>query len=331
MAQMFEGDPLIAFQQGMVTALGHPVAQNGGPFLRAPFSHALQVAYPDAFAALAEAERLTLPVGSIMPVEIVDGRYIVHLIVQETWDAQSHLPTFDVKGFRTAFQHYAAFLHEYGLTGGVPSPILPLLEAAERTAVEHVIAEVDAPITAFKMPRPDLTFDDIADAAPPGIPLLSRPARPLVTLVTDGSCLGNPGPGGWAALLRFGPREKVLTGSAPDTTNNRMELTALLAGLQALKQPCGVSWRSDSQYLVQAFTQGWLTRWMHNGFIGAQGRPVQNRDLWEQIAEAARPHFLTPQWVKGHSTDLDNLRVDALARQAAEEQISAPKSPAPHV
>lgn len=328
MALMFEGDPIAAFHHGMVTALGHPVTQEG-PWLRSPFTQSLQAAYPDAFTALADAQATTLPVGTIMPVEIVEGRYIVHLVVQDRLDRGPL--GFDALGFRRALGAYAAFLAQYDRIGGVPHPILPILDSEERLVATQLL-DTEAPrLTHFQMPRPDLTFDDIADAAPPGIPLLTRSIRPLVTLVTGGSCLGNPGPGGWAALLRFGTREKVLTGGAPDTTNNKMELTALLAGLQALKQPCGVSWRSDSQHLVQAFTQGWLNRWMHNGFLGAQGRPVQNRDLWEAIATAARPHFLTPQWVKGHGTDLDNLRVDALARQAADEQAAALKPSAPRL
>ena len=159
---------------------------------------------------------------------------------------------------------------------------------------------------------------------------MSTPMLPAVLLVTDGSCLGNPGPGGWAALLRFGARERVLTGADPATTNNRMELTAVWQGLAALNRPCAVTLKSDSQLVVRAFADGWLVRWQANEWRGSNGRPVLNQDLWAAILAAAAPHTLTAQWVRGHAADPDNLRVDTLAQEAAHAGLSvSPASPAP--
>lgn len=157
---------------------------------------------------------------------------------------------------------------------------------------------------------------------------MPAPLRPAVLLVTDGSCPGNPGPGGWAALLRFAARERILTGSEPATTNNRMELTAVHQGLAILTRPCAVTLKSDSQLVVKAFAEGWLVRWQQNGWRGSNGQPVANQDLWQAILDAARPHTLTPQWVRGHATDPDNLRVDQLAQAAAHRGVRQ-QSPAP--
>lgn len=147
---------------------------------------------------------------------------------------------------------------------------------------------------------------------------MAAPApRPAVLLITDGSCLGNPGPGGWAAILQSGAHERVLTGSDPATTNNRMELTAVVQGLRALTRPCAVTLKSDSQLVIKAFADGWLAKWQHNGWRSADRRPVQNQDLWQAILDAAAPHTIQPQWVRGHDVDPDNLRVDRLAHGAA--------------
>ena len=143
------------------------------------------------------------------------------------------------------------------------------------------------------------------------------PERPPVLLITDGSCLGNPGPGGWAAILRFGTHERVLTGSDPNTTNNRMELTAVVQGLAALTRPCAVTIKSDSQLVVKAFGDGWLDTWQRNGWHSANRKPVQNQDLWQAVLAAAAPHAIETQWVRGHDVDPDNLRVDRLAQGAA--------------
>ena len=137
-----------------------------------------------------------------------------------------------------------------------------------------------------------------------------------VILYTDGACSGNPGPGGWAALLTWGDARKEISGYAKSTTNNRMELTALLEGLQALKSPCSVVVRSDSTYVVNAFRQGWLERWQRNGWRTAQGGAVENQDLWRALLQAMTPHKVAFEWVKGHARDAGNNRCDELAREA---------------
>ncbi len=138
-----------------------------------------------------------------------------------------------------------------------------------------------------------------------------------VELFTDGSCLGNPGPGGWAALLRYGRHERMLSGGEPCTTNNRMELTALLQGLRALKEPCEVHLFSDSQYLVKALDE-WLPAWEKRGMRRADGKPIENRDLWEALMAELRRHRVVPHWIRGHSGHSENERVDWEARRQAE-------------
>ncbi len=137
-----------------------------------------------------------------------------------------------------------------------------------------------------------------------------------VVLYTDGACSGNPGPGGWAAVLIWGERRKEISGYSPSTTNNRMELTALLEGLAALKTPCTVQVHSDSTYVVNAFRQGWLTRWQRNGWRTSQGSAVENQDLWQAILRTAEPHDVKFNWVKGHARSTENNRCDELAREA---------------
>ncbi len=138
-----------------------------------------------------------------------------------------------------------------------------------------------------------------------------------VILSTDGSCLGNPGPGGWAALLRFRDIEKMLVGSNPETTNNRMEIQAVVEGLTALKEPCQVVISTDSQYVINAFEKGWIQGWKANGWKNSQRKPVKNQDLWEQLDVALARHKVSWEWVKGHNGHPDNERVDEAARKAA--------------
>jgi len=142
-------------------------------------------------------------------------------------------------------------------------------------------------------------------------------ARKQVEVHTDGACLGNPGPGGWAALLRWGKIERELSGGEPDTTNNRMELMAAIAALEALREPCDVILTTDSQYVRQGIMD-WLANWIRRGWKTAGGDPVKNRDLWERLQAAAAPHAVDWRWVKGHSGHPENERVDQLARIAAE-------------
>ncbi|GAB2611217.1 ribonuclease HI [Novilysobacter erysipheiresistens] len=137
-----------------------------------------------------------------------------------------------------------------------------------------------------------------------------------VEIHTDGACLGNPGPGGWAALLRCNGRERELAGGEADTTNNRMELMAAIAALEVLSEPCAIILHTDSQYVRQGITL-WMPNWLRRGWKTAAGAPVKNRDLWERLHAAAQRHVIDWRWVKGHSGNVDNERVDVLARDQA--------------
>ena len=143
------------------------------------------------------------------------------------------------------------------------------------------------------------------------------PARKHVDIHTDGASLGNPGPGGWAALLRWRGIERELAGGEADTTNNRMELMAAIAALEALKEPCDATLHTDSQYVRKGITE-WMANWVRRGWKTAGGDPVKNRDLWERLHAAAARHRVDWRWVKGHAGDPDNERVDQLARAQAE-------------
>ena len=137
-----------------------------------------------------------------------------------------------------------------------------------------------------------------------------------VEIFTDGACKGNPGPGGWGALLRMGDNEKELSGGEPQTTNNRMELTAAIRALQALKAPCEVVLHSDSKYVLDGITK-WIVGWQRNGWKTAAKKPVLNADLWQELLAAAAPHRVKWVWVKGHAGHAENERVDKLACDAA--------------
>lgn len=140
--------------------------------------------------------------------------------------------------------------------------------------------------------------------------------RKQVEAHTDGACLGNPGPGGWGALLRYGQREKTFSGGEAATTNNRMELMAAIAALEALTEPCIVTLHTDSRYVQQGISE-WLPGWIRRGWKTAAGAAVKNQDLWQRLAEAANRHQVDWRWVKGHAGDPDNERVDQLARAEA--------------
>lgn len=136
---------------------------------------------------------------------------------------------------------------------------------------------------------------------------------PVVEIYTDGACSGNPGPGGWAALLQYNGKEKEISGADPATTNNRMEMTAVIRALQELKKPCHVKLHSDSALIINAMTQGWIENWQARGWRKADKKPVENRELWEEMLAAMHPHRLEWIKVKGHADDARNNRVDALA------------------
>jgi ribonuclease HI len=137
---------------------------------------------------------------------------------------------------------------------------------------------------------------------------------PRVTIYADGACKGNPGPGGWGVLLRFGRFEKELFGGEADTTNNRMELRACIEALQALRQPCDVTLWTDSQYVCKGMRE-WLAGWKQRGWKTADKKPVKNVDLWQRLDALAAPHRIDWQWVKGHAGEPGNERADALANQ----------------
>lgn len=137
-----------------------------------------------------------------------------------------------------------------------------------------------------------------------------------VEVFTDGACKGNPGRGGWGALLRLGQHEKELSGSEAHTTNNRMELTAAIRALQAMKEPCEVVLHTDSKYVLDGITR-WVIGWQRNGWKTAAKKPVLNEDLWRELLDAARPHKVEWVWVKGHAGHAENERVDKLACDAA--------------
>ena len=134
-----------------------------------------------------------------------------------------------------------------------------------------------------------------------------------VTIYTDGACSGNPGPGGWGAILRYRDTEKELSGGAAETTNNRMELTAVIEGLAALKFPCKVTLTSDSKYVIDAITKGWVYSWKRNGWKKADKSPALNVDLWERLLSELSRHEMTFCWVKGHAGHPENERCDQMA------------------
>ncbi len=137
-----------------------------------------------------------------------------------------------------------------------------------------------------------------------------------VEIATDGACKGNPGPGGWGVVLRMGTTEKELSGGEKLTTNNRMELTAAIEGLNALKRPCRVTLSTDSRYVMDGLTK-WIHGWRRNGWKTSDKKPVKNAELWQALIEAAAPHRVDWVWVKGHAGHPDNERADRLASDAA--------------
>nr|WP_047168954.1 ribonuclease HI [Sphingomonas sp. Y57] len=139
---------------------------------------------------------------------------------------------------------------------------------------------------------------------------------PLVEIATDGACKGNPGRGGWGALLRFGATEKEMSGAENPSTNNRMELMAAISALEALKKPCRVKLSTDSRYVMDGLTK-WIHGWRKNGWKTADKKPVKNAELWQRLLAAAAPHRIEWIWVKGHAGHPDNERADKLASDAA--------------
>jgi ribonuclease HI len=143
-----------------------------------------------------------------------------------------------------------------------------------------------------------------------------------VRLITDGSCLGNPGPGGWACILRYGGHKREMYGCAPQTTNNRMELTAAIEGLRTLKERCQVEIVTDSEYVKNGITT-WIHGWKRKNWITSAKKPVVNRDLWEELDRLVSGHQAVWVWTKGHASHEDNNRCDELAQRAAREQLAS--------
>lgn len=139
-----------------------------------------------------------------------------------------------------------------------------------------------------------------------------------IDIFTDGACKGNPGPGGWAALIRYGPHEKEIVGGEAETTNNRMEMTAVIRALETLVEPCAITLHTDSKYVVDGITR-WVHGWRRNGWLNASKQPVRNADLWHELIAAAQRHQVDWQWVRGHNGHAENERVDALASAAAQQ------------
>ena len=137
-----------------------------------------------------------------------------------------------------------------------------------------------------------------------------------VEIFTDGACKGNPGPGGWGTILRMGKHEKEMSGGDAQTTNNRMEMTAVIKGLRALIEPCEVTLYTDSRYVIDGITK-WVHGWKRNGWVNASKQPVRNADLWHELIEAAQQHKVTWEWVRGHAGHSENERADKLASDAA--------------
>lgn len=141
-----------------------------------------------------------------------------------------------------------------------------------------------------------------------------------VTIYTDGACSGNPGPGGWAAVLIYGENHKEISGYEENTTNNRMELMAAIRALETLKEPCKVQLYSDSAYLVNCFQQGWHKNWVRNGWKNSKNQPVENKDLWQQLLQLMERHDVLYSKVKGHADDKWNNRCDELAVAAVKDK-----------
>ena len=140
-----------------------------------------------------------------------------------------------------------------------------------------------------------------------------------ITLFTDGACSGNPGPGGWGAILRYGNIEKTMSGGEAETTNNRMELTAVIEGLKALKKPCVVNVISDSKYVCDAVDKGWVYSWKKKGWKKSDGKPALNRELWESLLELLSVHKVTFTWIKGHAGHPENERCDKMAVEQSQK------------
>ena len=142
-----------------------------------------------------------------------------------------------------------------------------------------------------------------------------------IEIFTDGACKGNPGPGGWCAILRYNGVEKMISGGEKDTTNNRMELSAVLFALKALKEPCHITLQSDSKYVLDSLSKGWVYGWQKKGWKKSDGKPALNVDLWQPLLEEIKKHELSYVWIKGHAGHPENERCDAQAVKESEKFV----------
>ena len=142
-----------------------------------------------------------------------------------------------------------------------------------------------------------------------------------IEIFTDGACKGNPGPGGWCAILRYNSVEKMISGGEKETTNNRMELSAVLFALKALKEPCHITLQSDSKYVLDSLSKGWVYGWQNKGWKKSDGKPALNVDLWQQLLEEVKKHELDYVWIKGHAGHPENERCDAQAVKESEKFV----------
>lgn len=142
-----------------------------------------------------------------------------------------------------------------------------------------------------------------------------------IEIFTDGACKGNPGPGGWCAILRYNSVEKMISGGEKETTNNRMELSAVLFALKALKEPCHITLQSDSKYVLDSLSKGWVYGWQKKGWKKSDGKPALNVDLWQQLLEEVKKHELDYVWIKGHAGHTENERCDAQAVKESEKFV----------
>jgi len=170
-------------------------------------------------------------------------------------------------------------------------------------------------------PRADARIVPLKKKQAPGRP---EGKTPTVEIFTDGACFGNPGPGGYAAILKSGGKKKEISGYVPRTTNNRMELTAVIEALRMLKRPCAVRVITDSNYVVKGMTE-WMDGWIRKNWLNARKQPVLNRDLWEQLLALTHTHSIEWKWVKGHHGHPQNERCDELAKNAIEEGLARQK------
>jgi len=154
-----------------------------------------------------------------------------------------------------------------------------------------------------------------------------NPARKTVIIYTDGACSGNPGPGGWGAILEYRSHKMEISGGAKNTTNNRMELLGVISALERLKEPCIVDLYSDSKYIIDAMTQGWAVKWKAKGWMRTAKEPTKNPDLWERLLHLCAYHDVRFHWVKGHATNLKNNRCDELAVSESKKYAALPDGP----